>query len=59
MQWLLANWIWVLLVGAMIAMHVFGHRGRGRRGSGGKNANGGSRRAGENSPAGGNPRFGE
>ena len=25
MQWLLDNWIWALLGGGMIAMHVFGH----------------------------------
>jgi len=27
MQWLLDNWIIVLLVGGMIGMHLFGHGG--------------------------------
>ena len=25
MQWLLDNWIWILLGGGMIVMHLFGH----------------------------------
>ena len=29
MQWLLDNWIIVLLVGGMIGMHLFGHGGHG------------------------------
>lgn len=31
MQWLLDNWIWVLLGGGMIAMHLFGHGGHGKK----------------------------
>ena len=31
MQWLLDNWIWVLLGGGMVAMHMFGH---GKHGGG-------------------------
>lgn len=34
MQWLLDNWILVLLVGGMIGMHLFGHRGHGGHGGG-------------------------
>ncbi|TAL85983.1 MAG: DUF2933 domain-containing protein [Candidimonas sp.] len=29
MAWLTENWIWVLLGGAFIAMHLFGHGGHG------------------------------
>lgn len=32
MQWLLDNWIWVLLGGGMIAMHLFGHGSHGGHG---------------------------
>lgn len=29
MSWLAENWIWVLLGGGMVAMHLFGHGGHG------------------------------
>jgi hypothetical protein len=29
MDWLLANWIWVVTFIAFIAMHMFGHGGHG------------------------------
>ena len=29
MDWLLANWFWVLIFIAFIAMHMFGHGGHG------------------------------
>jgi hypothetical protein len=32
MQWLLDNWIWVLLGGGMVAMHLFGHGKHGGHG---------------------------
>jgi hypothetical protein len=32
MQWVVENWIWILLGVGMIAMHLFGHGGHGRRG---------------------------
>ena len=25
MDWLSQNWVWLLFIGAMIAMHLFGH----------------------------------
>jgi hypothetical protein len=31
MQWVQDNWIWILLGGGMIAMHVFGHGGHGKK----------------------------
>lgn len=34
MQWITENWIMLLLVGGMIAMHLFGH-GHGHGGHGG------------------------
>jgi hypothetical protein len=35
MEWLAANWVWLLLVLGFIAMHLgHGHGGHGRRGSG-------------------------
>lgn len=33
MEWLTQNWIWVALIGGMLAMHLFGHGGH--RGHGG------------------------
>lgn len=41
MQWLVDNWILVLLGGGMIAMHLFGHGRHGGHG-GGKAKGGGS-----------------
>jgi len=32
MEWLLQNWIWVLLFAGFIAMHMFGHGGHGGHG---------------------------
>lgn len=26
MNWLLDNWVWVLLIGGFIGLHLFGHR---------------------------------
>ena len=34
MEWLAQNWVWVLLIGAFIAMHLFGHGGHGGHGGG-------------------------
>lgn len=31
MQWMLDNWVWILLGVGMVAMHMFGHGGHGRR----------------------------
>lgn len=36
MQWLADNWIVVLLVGGMAAMHLFGHGGHGGHGGAGR-----------------------
>ena len=35
MDWLLANWFWVLIFIAFIAIHMFGHGGHGGHGGGG------------------------
>ena len=35
MDWLQSNWIWIVLVGTMIAMHLFGHGGHGHSHGGG------------------------
>ncbi len=32
MQWVLDNWVWILLGGGMLAMHLFGHGGHGGHG---------------------------
>ncbi len=29
MNWLLANWFWILIAVVFIAMHLFGHGGHG------------------------------
>ena len=34
MAWLAANWFWVLISIAFIAMHLFGHGGHGGHGGG-------------------------
>lgn len=36
MEWLAQNWIWLLFIGAMVAMHLFGHGGHGAHGGQGK-----------------------
>ena len=32
MDWLSQNWIWLLFIGAMVVMHLFGHGGHGGHG---------------------------
>ena len=32
MVWLAENWVWVLIGGAFIGMHLFGHGGHGGHG---------------------------
>lgn len=39
MDWLLQNWVWVLVFVAFIGMHLFGHGGHG--GCGGHGGHGG------------------
>ncbi len=34
MEWFTANWFWVLVFIAFIAMHMFGHGGHGGHGGG-------------------------
>lgn len=34
MAWFAANWFWVLILIAFIAMHMFGHGGHGGHGGG-------------------------
>jgi hypothetical protein len=34
MQWLAENWIFLLIVVGMVAMHAFGHGGHGGHGDG-------------------------
>jgi len=43
MEWLSQNWVWLLFIGAMVAMHLFGHGGHGGHGktSGGHGGCGG------------------
>jgi hypothetical protein len=55
MEWLTQNWIWVALIGGMIAMHLFGHRGHGghgghRGGCGGGHGNQDDRRGPDRTP---------
>ncbi|MGP1680225.1 MAG: hypothetical protein ACTS6J_24095 [Burkholderiales bacterium] len=38
MEWFSENWIWVLIFGGFIAMHMFGHGGHG--GYGGESGGG-------------------
>lgn len=34
MQWLAENWIWMVVIAAMVGMHLFGHGGHGGHASG-------------------------
>lgn len=51
MQWLTDNWIWVLLIGGMLAMHLFGHGHGGHGGHGGGCGSGGHRHKSANKAA--------
>ena len=33
MEWLSANWVWILIGIAFVGMHMFGHGGHGGHGS--------------------------
>jgi len=43
MAWFTANWFWVLIFIAFIAMHLFGHGGHGGHGGGGHQRSRGER----------------
>ena len=45
MEWLSQNWIWVLLIAAFIAMHMFGHGGHRGHGGHGGSSDGGNKDA--------------
>lgn len=34
MDWILANWFWILIFVLFVAMHLFGHGGHGGHGAG-------------------------
>ena len=36
MEWLSANWVWILIAIAFVAMHMFGHGGHGGHGGSGR-----------------------
>ena len=36
MDWLLANWFWILIFILFVGMHLFGHGGHGGHGGGGR-----------------------
>jgi hypothetical protein len=40
MQWLIANWFWVLIGVAFVGMHLFGHGGHGGHGGGHRHGSG-------------------
>jgi hypothetical protein len=35
MSWISANWVWILIAIAFVAMHMFGHGGHGGHGGSG------------------------
>jgi len=39
MDWVQANWFWILIFGLFIAMHLFGHGGHGGHGGGHQHSN--------------------
>lgn len=41
MEWFTENWIWILLIGGMLAIHLFGHGGHGGHGANGGRGHGG------------------
>jgi hypothetical protein len=55
MDWVSANWVWILIAIAFVAMHMFGHGGHGRHASHGEEdgraGSGPSAKRRENSPA--------
>lgn len=40
MEWLSENWVFLLVVGGMVAMHLFGHGGHGGHGGQRRDAEG-------------------
>ncbi len=44
MNWVYANWIWILIGVAFVAMHMFGHGGHGGHGGRGESDPSGGRR---------------
>lgn len=49
MDWLSQNWVWVVVFGVFIVLHLFGHSGHGGRGGHGGHGGGGD----DKRPAGG------
>ena len=45
MEWLQSNWLWILFVVAVFAMHMFGHGGHGHGSHGGGHGRDGRRHA--------------
>ena len=56
MDWLSANWVWVMIAVAFVAMHMFGHGGHGGHGGHsedeGKTSRAPSEKRGEDNPGG-------
>lgn len=51
MDWLVQNWVWVLVFAAFIGMHLFGHGGHGGHGGcGGHGGHGGREGEGNKNP---------
>ena len=51
MDWLSANWVWVLIAIAFVGMHMFGHGGHGGHdGDSGRNSREPSAKGGEDRP---------
>ena len=50
MEWFLQNWVWVLFIAGMIAMHMFGHGGHGGHGGQGGHGGHGGHGGGQNDP---------
>lgn len=46
MDWLASNWLWIVLIGGMFGMHVFGHGHGDLKGDGHGAAKRGERRTG-------------
>ncbi|MCC6608536.1 MAG: DUF2933 domain-containing protein [Burkholderiales bacterium] len=50
MEWLLENWIWIVVAAAFIGIHMFGHGGHGSHGRRDADARGAHPRGGDRPP---------
>lgn len=50
MSWLAENWVWVVLIGGFVGLHVFGHRAGGGCGGHAHGSHGKGKGEGDDAP---------